>query len=143
MDWSHDDLVMRGARWLTNSRGCFPVFKERGAFAINEFPDDIGWCSSGSILVECKRSLSDFYSDRQKPFRKEPVLGMGRLRYMLTPPGLIDPDRLAFPHGWGLLECHRKIIRVRRESLVHEYNAIAEIHFLRSCFTWGKIPDAA
>lgn len=140
MDWTHDELVERAARWLRNSRACFPVFAERGCWAVSEIPDTIGWCSSGSILVECKRSLSDFYSDGQKPFRKVPTDGLGRLRFMLTTPGLIDPDRLTFPHGWGLLECHRKIIRVRRESLVHDYNAAAEIHFLRSCFVWDKTP---
>jgi hypothetical protein len=53
-------------------------------------PDAIGWLrDTRSLLVECKSSMSDFYSDRGKPWRRHPEIGVGRERYYMMPPGVI------------------------------------------------------
>jgi hypothetical protein len=109
---SHDSLVLRAERWLINSKGCVLTLVERCAGGSGETPDAIGWQPGTlSILVECKTSLSDFYSDRQKPWRRLPEQGVGAYRYFLTPPGLIDPSRHSMPEKWGLLECGANQIR--------------------------------
>ena len=107
---THNDLVARAARWLTNTRKCQPVYTEQNIWAVSESPDAIGWTAHGSVLVECKVSMSDFYRDSAKLFRKHPDLGVGLKRYYMTPPGLIS--KLQLPKHWGLLECHPKIVKV-------------------------------
>ena len=70
--------------------------------ASGETPDVIGWKGRcRSVLIECKVSRADFLADREKPFRKDPSLGMGCERFYLTPAGLIRPAEL--PGKWGLL----------------------------------------
>lgn len=100
--WTHADLVTRAARWLENTYGCKVVLT--GCAADNgEIPDAIGWKYNGrSILVECKASRADFKADADKPFRLNPVLGLGAERYYFTEAGLLRPDEI--PSDWGLVE---------------------------------------
>jgi len=87
------------------------VATERCAWSAEESPDAIGWLpAGGSILVECKTALSDFYADRRKPSRLPGAAGMGRERWYLAAEGLLSGQRL--PEGWGLLELRAG--RVRR-----------------------------
>jgi len=73
-----------------------------------ENPDAIGWAFRGStsILVECKASRSDFLRDKHKMSRRTSetydLYRMGRYRYYLTPPKIVNLDELL--PGWGLLE---------------------------------------
>jgi hypothetical protein len=123
---THDELVFRAVKWLRHSKRCRLVITESGA---NEKPDAIGFTGDGSILIECKTSVSDFYSDRKKRWRKKPELGMGGLRYYLTPPKLIRKKKL--PEGWGLLECRPKsILTIKPAAIQSTYNPFAEINLV-------------
>lgn len=100
MHISHQDLVMRGCKWLQNSQQCPVVLYEaRGNY---ENPDVIGWRYHGhiSVLLECKTSYKDFKKDFDKKARK--LQGMGNFRYFFAPKGVIPVEEV--PIGWGLLE---------------------------------------
>ncbi len=111
-DPSHSELCEIAVRWLKKSfsaggHGCQIAFPEtRTSFLSGESPDAIGFRVSspdyggGSVVVECKRTRSDFLADVKKPWR-ERGQGMGRFRYFLCAAGLIQHDDL--PPGWGLL----------------------------------------
>lgn len=107
---THDELVMRAEKWLTN-QGCGVVFRDefRAATHNGEQPDAIGWRDGLSILIECKASRSDFLADKRKRFRKEPEIGMGDWRFYMCPPGVIKPEDL--PGGWGLLHATPKQVK--------------------------------
>ena len=122
-DITHAYLVKRAARWLCNSNGCLWVLTERGGM---EMPDAIGFkrYDGESILVECKTTLSDFYADKRKAWRMLPTIGMGRWRWYLTPPGLLDGREL--PEGWGWLECCKNCLRKRVEAAPFPSNIIGE-----------------
>jgi len=98
---THSDLVKRAEKWL-RAFGCKVVLAEFHAVTNNgEIPDAIAWKFGASVLIECKASRSDFLSDKQKCFRKAPELGMGRYRFYMCPPHVIEKEDL--PDGWGLL----------------------------------------
>lgn len=101
-------------RWLRRYR-CGVVLSEQACVS-GEMPDAIGWKKAcHSVLIESKVSRADFLADRDKPFRKNPELGVGCERYYLAPRGLIRSDEL--PTGWGLLEvCGREIERVKTSA---------------------------
>lgn len=68
----HRALCDIAERWLRNAMGCKIVVG--GVASCREVPDAIGWSNSvrggyGSIVVECKRSMADFYRDRKKKIR--------------------------------------------------------------------------
>lgn len=107
---THDDLVDIAANWLYKSVGCQIVVKELTTWGTGEIADAIGWTSLCSVVVECKTSRSDFLADANKPFRKDPAIGLGDHRYFLSPPDVIkETDDLK---GWGLL--HVKNGKVKR-----------------------------
>ncbi|MNC39691.1 hypothetical protein D3C75_883610 [compost metagenome] len=107
MTITHDELCLRAERFL-KSNGFGVVFhdKFRAITGSGEQPDCLGFRSGVSCLIECKTSRSDFLADRKKRFRKDPTLGMGDWRFMMTPRGLIKPEEL--PKDWGLLETDGK-----------------------------------
>jgi hypothetical protein len=110
---THAQLIDQAVAWLRSYR-CGIVFSEQ-ACASGEVPDAIGWKgNSHSVVVECKISRTDFFADREKPFRQKPELGLGCERFYLTPPGLVQVEEL--PAGWGLLECARRKVSVVRKS---------------------------
>lgn len=117
---THAELVERAARWLRNTRKCGVVLTEFHSASV-EIPDAIGWNASQahiprSILVECKTSLSDFYSDGKKPGRKGRTAthGIGRERYYLAPPDILTAELVRRNRPkWGLLEAWPKSIRVK------------------------------
>ena len=109
---SHDYLVTRARQWL-KSVGCGVIFDDRirCATTTGEQPDAIGWRAGVSILVECKTSRQDFLADQKKPFRKDPVTGMGDWRFYLCHEGIIAASDL--PKGWGLLHiAGRRIVDI-------------------------------
>jgi hypothetical protein len=114
------------------------VLTEVNCWATSESPDAFGINSDGSIVVECKTSVSDFYADRRKAFRKNPDEGMGRLRYYLTVPGLLTGEQLDTVPGWGLAEVHEHCVKVVRRSTVFRHSSLAESLLLRSAWLWRK-----
>ena len=116
---THADLVARAARWLANTRKCVLVLQEVQCWSIDEFPDAIGWTlRTGSILVECKMSRGDFHADKRKRFRQRRRESMGRERWYLTPPGLLNASDL--PEGYGLIELHGRTVRKIVEAATAE-----------------------
>lgn len=105
-EMTHKELVDVAYRYLLNNLSCGIAFKELKTLS-REIPDVIGFGSSGhSAIIECKASRSDFLSDKNKPFRKNPQLGMGTYRYYCCPKGLIKIEEL--PEGWGLIYVDEK-----------------------------------
>lgn len=158
---SHEELVERAAQWLANSRRCNVVLTENAS--CREVPDAIGWSTAwkhrGSIVVECKTSVSDFHADRKKFTEyKHPEFGfsysakrlsakeanagnystvelprMGRWRYYMTLPGVLTPELLekhADDHGLLVVEGRRvKIVREATERVTPNFDA--EIRLLQ------------
>jgi hypothetical protein len=107
---THQQLVRLAEQWLRRCCRCGIVLSEQSC-ASGETPDAIGWKGKcRSILVECKVSRADFLADGEKPFRKNPELGMGCERLYLTPAGLINGGEL--PAKWGLLEYKAREVRL-------------------------------
>jgi hypothetical protein len=125
-----------GVRWL--SRRCSIVFYEF-ATAADENPDVIGWATgSGSVLIECKLTRSDFLRDAAKTVRRNARAGMGQRRYFLCPPELIQIKDL--PAKWGLLWAERGQIVVKREARGYpERNLAGEVQFLTSMLRRAQI----
>ena len=103
---THGDLCVLAKRWLLSAKGCNPVFVERGSSKSNEMPDAIGWSATGSIVVECKRTVADYKADRKKMFRVDDGSGMGSQRFYLFTSELWDQLRDGFESessGWGVV----------------------------------------
>lgn len=108
---THGELVSRAAQWLRGTMRCGVVLSERGAGL--EIPDAIGW-GKHVVVVECKVSRADFFSDRKKPHR---VYGMGQKRFYLTPPSLVGAHEVT--EGWGLAVATPRCIRIVRHAPEH------------------------
>lgn len=106
---THADLVQRAVKWLRSFHKCSHAYGEFVA-AVQYIPDAIGWRNQFSILVECKRSRSDFFADRKKLIHHNPDAYPGEERWYLTPPGLVTADEV--PEGWYLAEADEKRVRV-------------------------------
>jgi hypothetical protein len=110
---THAQLVQKAVAWLRSYR-CGVVLSEQACLS-GEMPDAIGWKRAcHSVLVECKISRADFLADRDKPFRQNQELGLGRERFYLTPAAMLRPEDL--PAGWGLLECDNRKIKLLRPA---------------------------
>jgi hypothetical protein len=105
----------------------------------DENPDVIGWVpGSGSLLIECKLTRSDFLRDRAKAVRRNPRAGMGQRRYYLSPSDVIQVKDL--PAKWGLLWVIKGQVVVKHEARGHpERNLVAEIRFLSSMLRRAQI----
>lgn len=134
---SHKELVDRAFTWLKVF--CTVVFKERKT-STREEPDAIGFGCKGTTVIECKASRSDFVTDKNKFFRREPQEGMGYKRYFMAPVGLLEPSEM--PEGWGLLEVYEippmqrkrsRTVKIAKESgRFYERNSDAEVTYLVS-----------
>jgi hypothetical protein len=105
----------------------------------DENPDVIGWVpEAGSVLIECKLTRSDFLRDSSKTVRKNPRAGMGKRRYYLSPPEVIQIKDL--PPKWGLLWTVKGQVVVKREARGYpERNLAAEVRFLSSMLRRAQI----
>jgi hypothetical protein len=145
----HRALCDVAEKWLRNAMRCRIVLG--GVASTREIPDAIGWSNSwrggyGSIVVECKRSMADFYRDRKKKFRtrlasiaeleasvhpaiktspprpdawtvKEEVARMGDRRYFLCPSEVISADAVAKHFpDHGLLWQRGRSVHVMRDA---------------------------
>ena len=113
----HDALVARAVRWLATTMRCGVVLAEPRSSRSTESPDAIGWSAGGAVshVVEVKVSLRDYVRDVEKPHRLN-GFGAGRLRWFLTPPGLLGL-RDDLPVGWGMLEAEPRRIRILRPAV--------------------------
>ena len=129
--YTHAQLVLRAARWLGAKENCRLVLRETNALT-GECPDAIGWkYGFQSRMVEVKVSRSDFLADRKKPFRIKPGKGVGLMRWMMAPRGLITVDDLVTMPGWGLLEVNGRCVReTLRATPQREVNRNAEVSIL-------------
>lgn len=123
----HATLVDAGRKWLC--RKCAVVLTEIASSAFEQ-PDVVGWSGWQSILIECKASRSDFFSDAKKSFREFPEQGIGCIRFFLTPAGLINQDEV--PVGWGLLEYSRGRVKQITNSKDFTPNRHREVGILLS-----------
>lgn len=96
----HRKLVKAAERWLITSKGCNPVFCEKGSRGCQEIPDAIGWTCEGSIVVECKTSKADFIANSKK------TLTLGNERYFLMENSLYEQVKDIVPDGWGILNIY-------------------------------------
>lgn len=99
---THKQLVEIAYKWLLKNGGVGVALKELKSVA-KEIPDVIGFDSWQSIVIECKISRSDFFSDKKKPHREK---GMGNWRFYCCPKGLIKQEEL--PEKWGLIYVNEK-----------------------------------
>jgi len=124
---THNDLVDIARRYLCRKHPI--VLTELGTG--NENADAIGWSDGYSVLIECKASLSDYYSDGSKHFRQRPETGMGDYRFYLTPKGLLGDRKVR--DGWGLLETDgRCVSKVKAGILFPVVNKHHEIVVMTS-----------
>jgi hypothetical protein len=110
----HAKLVAMAVDWLRRYR-CGVVLSEQACVS-GEMPDAIGWKKTcHSVLVECKVSRADFLADRDKPFRRDPQIGVGCERFYMAPKGMVDVEEI--PTGWGLLEVSgRQVEKVKASA---------------------------
>ncbi len=125
---AHEKLVKKARAWLLRDHSV--VISEMAS--IGEQADAIGFSTSGSTVIECKATRSDFLADLKKHFRRFPEMGMGSVRFYLTPwgRGIIRIHEL--PTGWGLLELRGERVYRTQESGPFHKNAKAEIDLLIS-----------
>ena len=169
---THKELCDRALRWLHGSRRCEPVFA--GIASCSEIPDAIGWSScyrwTGSTVIECKTSLSDFYADKRKYFRwkhpnatsgypygrllkkeaeeqgyrLEELSRMGNYRFIMCEAGLIPESAMAFhANEHGLLYCtgNRVITVVPAPRRTQLLTDLdSEIRYLRFAIINSKTP---
>ncbi len=117
---THTELIQRAAKWLKNTKRCGFIATELATWD-REIPDVIGWCNGGmwSVLIECKTSVGDFYSDSKKPGRSGKITaGIGRERYYMAEKGVLSAERVERNRpGWGLLEVCENRTRVRLKAI--------------------------
>lgn len=95
---THSTLVTLAAEYLSKR---MPVVLPEFFSHNRELPDVIGFKNDYSVVYEIKVTRSDYLSDKNKYFRRNPEKGMGDRRYYVVPKGLVAPEEL--PNGWGLI----------------------------------------
>ena len=131
--YNHRDLCLKAAKYLKNE-GIVPFYKCQYVVCelerCGECPDAFG-IGDNTQLIEVKVSRSDFLSDKNKYWRKNPEFGLGQYRSYLCPEGLINVEDL--PNNWGLLWVNNKgkITKICN-PIKQEHNNIAEMKVLTS-----------
>ncbi len=158
---THHQLCQRAAAWLRGNRRCEPVLTK--VASCREIPDAIGWTSCykyrGSLVVECKTSLADFYADKAKyvefvhPEDRHPIRdkyarvralraagygerlvpNMGDYRFFLCEPGIVAAEQVSkLRPDHGLLYLDGKRLKVVIEAPRREMvDHASEVHYLR------------
>lgn len=112
---SHKDLCDAAVRWLYGTKRCNVALS--GISSAREIPDAIGWSTCGrqygSILVECKVSVSDFHANKKKEHGNR----LGNYRYFLVPDGLVPIAKVCDNYrGHGLLYLRRGRVSIILEA---------------------------
>lgn len=114
---THQDLVLRGAKWLRNRhRGCpgCNVILTEFVTSGSAIPDVIGFNRWDSVVLECKVSRSDFLADKRKIHRHS-FNQCGNYRYYLVLPNIVSVEDI--PEGWGLLYLQARCINIIKPSV--------------------------
>ncbi len=131
MSATHKELVKIAGTWLSKSKGCNPVFLEKGSAGCSEIPDAIGWTSKECLIVECKTSITDLWANSKKNLK------LGDKRYFLMEWELYDKCReMIVPTGYGIItianiECAGRMERFK-DSIKFVSCLNSEIRYLRS-----------
>jgi hypothetical protein len=109
----HEELVVRAEGWLRGARRRTVVLTRFAATGVYEVPDVMGWRGKESIRVECRTTRRAVMLEARRLARRDGREAVGGQRYFLVPPRTVEAADI--PEGWGLLECHPKIIRIVRD----------------------------
>ena len=119
---THKELCLLGARWINQQIGVgfhgWNIIIEPGYRS--EQPDVFAFCKYYSVVIECKASRSDFLADKRKPFRQNPYLGIGRMRYYLVNEGVATQNDM--PDGWQLLIAYNKNTILFPDNFIYPYD---------------------
>lgn len=131
---THRSLCIKGSKYLKN-KGIQPFHKCQYVVCelerVGECPDVFGWGGCTTQLIEVKVSRADFLSDKKKPWRGNPIYGIGRNRSYLCPTGLIKIGEL--PKNWGLLYIDEKAkITIVKAASYQQCNDCEEINLITS-----------
>lgn len=105
---THGELVEKAYSWLLKKARCSFAFKELKTTAFEQ-PDAIGWKNGYSVLIECKKSVSDFRADQKKDFRQHEYLGVGTYRFYMTPAGILRKKDIPVKWGWLSIDADGKV----------------------------------
>lgn len=131
---SHRELCIIASKYLKN-KGIQPFHKCQYVVCelerVGESPDAFGFGGNTTQLIEVKVTRSDFLSDKNKFWRKDPLRGIGRYRSYLCPEGIILERDL--PKYWGLLYLNDKgkIVEIKKPEL-QESNSQQELNLIIS-----------
>ena len=148
-EYTHAELCHRAVRWLYGTRRCNVALS--GIASTREIPDAIGWSTGwrfpGSIVIECKTSLSDFHRDK----RKKHPLRMGTRRFFFTPAGLVTVEAvkehypghglLYMEHGRVVVQCEAEVrydVDLRSENRLLQF---AIVHMRSNLLRMGMTVD--
>ncbi len=110
-DLTHSELCTLAYRWLLSKRGGCAVAVVEPCASV---PDAIGWTRFGyTVVVEAKRSLSDYTADGKKTSHLADLVP-GHRRWYITPAGMVP--RSGLRPGWGLLEVRNGRVRVAHQA---------------------------
>ena len=133
----HNELIKLSAKWLKKHDhnitipNCSVIACDlKTQNGTGEIPDVIGWNSKYSVLLEVKVSRADFLKDKNKKFRKNPIIGLGQLRYYVCPTDLINVEDI--PINWGLIYCSGKQMKIIHVANCQDANVEAERSILLS-----------
>lgn len=127
---THKELVKLAGLWLFRSKGCNPVFIEKGSAGCSEIPDAIGWNCDECFIVECKTSCQDLYANVKKNLK------LGDRKFFLMSKSLYELCKNNIPDGWGVLTFpdNSNIVRQERfkDSIKFDSCLESEVRYLRS-----------
>jgi len=128
---THKELINLVAVKLTNIHYEIVISEGRTTqdHALLEVPDVYGDKDDGTVMVECKVSVTDFKADLKKPFRITPELGVGNYRYYCCPKGLIQPHEV--PKNWGLMYASKMGVSIVKDPKYQVANIHAEKQLLK------------
>lgn len=133
---THRELCLFGAQYM-KSKGTYEYGKAKYVVCelerIGECPDVFGFGGGRyTQLIEVKVSRADFFSDKHKYWRQNPLSGLGMMRSYLCPKNVIKVEDL--PLDWGLfyiddkykIECIKRPV-MQMSSHVQEIDLICSI----------------
>lgn len=108
---THKELIKESVCWLKRKQH-YIIITEMVSGA-GEQADAIGWKGTGSTLIECKASKTDYKADNKKSYRHfGEDNGMGNYRYYFIPKGL----NISLDSKWGVIEFDGRVCRVIKKA---------------------------
>ena len=132
MQLTHRELCKIAAKYLRN-QGLIPYQRCQYVVCelerVGESPDAFGW-GAVTQLIEAKVSRSDFLSDKNKYWRRNPFFGLGSFRSYICPTDIIKISDL--PNKWGLIYLEEKRLSIIKEPEIQECSCPEEIKLITS-----------